>query len=78
MKNSGKLISFLVPIISILLAFVIGCAITQLEWVDMPNNSERPVYGTLCSCCINAGGSSTLQYAVRLPNCWKTSAPATR
>ena len=27
MKNSGKLVSFLVPIISILLAFVIGCII---------------------------------------------------
>ena len=27
MKNSGKLVSFLVPIISILLAFVIGLAL---------------------------------------------------
>ena len=31
MKNSGKLVSFLVPIISILLAFVIGCIIMPAE-----------------------------------------------
>ena len=27
MKNSNKLVSFLVPVISILLAFIIGCVI---------------------------------------------------
>ena len=31
MKNSGKLVSFLVPIISILLAFVIGLSLIHIS-----------------------------------------------
>ena len=30
MKNSSKLVSFLVPVISILLAFIIGCVIMAI------------------------------------------------